>query len=83
MALNMVFDAESPPLWADSGCADMVDSREDLLSNASASGNLADVKRLLQNGADVNGFNRFNRTALQVSVTDFKMCTGLFVLACN
>lgn len=83
MVLNVVFNAESPPLRSDSGCADMVDSLEDQLCNASASGNLADVKRLLQNGADVNGFNKFNRTALQVSVTDFQMCIGLFVLACN
>lgn len=56
---------------------------EDQLCNASASGNLAEVKWLLQNGANVNGFNKFNRTALQVSVPDFTMCTGLFVLACD
>ena len=40
---------------------------EDQLCNASARGNLADVKQLLQNGANVNGFNMFKRTALQVS----------------
>ncbi|XP_062280596.1 cyclin-dependent kinase 4 inhibitor C [Scomber scombrus] len=38
----------------------------DELCNASASGKLAEVKTLLQNGADVNGFNTSNRTALQV-----------------
>lgn len=38
----------------------------DKLCNASASGKLAEVLTLLQNGADVNGFNTFNRTALQV-----------------
>lgn len=50
-------------------CADMSASLEDLLCNASASGNRTEVTRLLQNGANVNGFNQFNRTALQVSVT--------------
>uniref|UniRef100_H2S3X8 Cyclin-dependent kinase inhibitor 2C (p18, inhibits CDK4) n=1 Tax=Takifugu rubripes TaxID=31033 RepID=H2S3X8_TAKRU len=40
---------------------------EDLLCNASASGNRNEVTRLLQKGADVNGFNQFNRTALQTS----------------
>ncbi|TNM87872.1 hypothetical protein fugu_006093 [Takifugu bimaculatus] len=44
-------------------------SLEDLLCNASASGNRNEVTRLLQNGADVNGFNQFNRTALQVAKT--------------
>ncbi|XP_068176325.1 cyclin-dependent kinase 4 inhibitor C [Antennarius striatus] len=38
----------------------------DQLCNASATGNLPQVLLLLQNGADVNGFNRYNRTALQV-----------------
>ncbi|XP_041791035.1 cyclin-dependent kinase 4 inhibitor C [Chelmon rostratus] len=38
----------------------------DQLCNASASGNLPEVLFLLQNGADVNGFNEYNRTALQV-----------------
>ena len=38
----------------------------DELCNASASGKLDKVKTLLHNGADVNGFNEFNRTALQV-----------------
>ncbi|XP_060889460.1 cyclin-dependent kinase 4 inhibitor C [Labrus mixtus] len=41
-------------------------SEADMLCNASASGQLPDVLILLQNGADVNGFNTFNRTALQV-----------------
>uniref|UniRef100_A0A3Q3FIH7 Cyclin-dependent kinase inhibitor 2C (p18, inhibits CDK4) n=1 Tax=Labrus bergylta TaxID=56723 RepID=A0A3Q3FIH7_9LABR len=38
----------------------------DMLCNASASGQLLHVLFLLENGADVNGFNTFNRTALQV-----------------
>ncbi|XP_038571859.1 cyclin-dependent kinase 4 inhibitor C [Micropterus salmoides] len=38
----------------------------DKLCSASARGNLPEVLFLLQNGADVNGFNTFNRTALQV-----------------
>ncbi|CAN9500439.1 unnamed protein product [Ophioblennius macclurei] len=38
----------------------------DQLCNASAQGNLSEVQNLLQNGAQVNGYNRFNRTALQV-----------------
>ncbi|KAM9358353.1 cyclin-dependent kinase 4 inhibitor C [Symphorus nematophorus] len=38
----------------------------DKLCNASARGNLPDVLLLLQNGADVNGFNKYKRTALQV-----------------
>lgn len=59
----------------------MMDTLEDQLCNSSASGDLTNVKWLLQNGADVNGFNKFNRTALQVSVTDFNICKGLFVLA--
>lgn len=54
-------------------------SLEDLLCNASASGNRTEVARLLQNGADVNGFNQFNRTALQVSVTYSKMWTCICV----
>lgn len=61
----------------------MVETIVDRLCEASAQGNLAAVKQLLQNGVDVNGFNKFNRTALQVSVRDFKMCIGLNVLACN
>uniref|UniRef100_A0A3B4WN22 Cyclin-dependent kinase inhibitor 2C (p18, inhibits CDK4) n=1 Tax=Seriola lalandi dorsalis TaxID=1841481 RepID=A0A3B4WN22_SERLL len=36
------------------------------LCSASARGDLAGVKLLLQGGANVNGFNEFNRTALQV-----------------
>ncbi|XP_076582101.1 cyclin-dependent kinase 4 inhibitor C isoform X1 [Chaetodon auriga] len=38
----------------------------DKLCDASARGNLPEVLFLLQNGADVNGFNKYNRTALQV-----------------
>ncbi|XP_070688916.1 cyclin-dependent kinase 4 inhibitor C isoform X2 [Pempheris klunzingeri] len=38
----------------------------DTLCNASARGNLPEVLLLLQKGADVNGFNKYNRTALQV-----------------
>ncbi|XP_068563207.1 cyclin-dependent kinase 4 inhibitor C [Cebidichthys violaceus] len=38
----------------------------DLLCNASASGDLPRVLFLLSNGANVNGFNKYNRTALQV-----------------
>uniref|UniRef100_A0A8D3A1K6 Cyclin-dependent kinase inhibitor 2C (p18, inhibits CDK4) n=1 Tax=Scophthalmus maximus TaxID=52904 RepID=A0A8D3A1K6_SCOMX len=36
------------------------------LCNAAASGNLPDVLFWLQNGADVNGLNKYKRTALQV-----------------
>uniref|UniRef100_A0A8C2Z4V3 Cyclin-dependent kinase inhibitor 2C (p18, inhibits CDK4) n=1 Tax=Cyclopterus lumpus TaxID=8103 RepID=A0A8C2Z4V3_CYCLU len=38
----------------------------DQICNASASGNLPRVLVLLQNGANVNGLNKYNRTALQV-----------------
>ncbi|XP_039985315.1 cyclin-dependent kinase 4 inhibitor C [Xiphias gladius] len=41
-------------------------SLTDKLCNASANGNLCEVLFLLQNGADVNGFNTYKRTALQV-----------------
>ncbi|XP_018528858.1 cyclin-dependent kinase 4 inhibitor C [Lates calcarifer] len=41
-------------------------SLTDKLCNASASGKLSEVLALLQNGADVNGFNTYKRTALQV-----------------
>lgn len=44
----------------------------DKLCSASARGNLPEVLFLLQNGADVNGFNTFNRTALQVSINCFQ-----------
>ncbi|XP_044216787.1 cyclin-dependent kinase 4 inhibitor C [Thunnus albacares] len=44
----------------------MADRSVDQLCNASASGNLPEVLFFLQNGADVNGFNRFNRTSVQV-----------------
>ncbi|XP_034036710.1 cyclin-dependent kinase 4 inhibitor C [Thalassophryne amazonica] len=36
------------------------------LCSASACGNLSEVLSLLQNGANVNGFNKYKRTALQV-----------------
>uniref|UniRef100_A0A3Q0RLD7 Uncharacterized protein n=1 Tax=Amphilophus citrinellus TaxID=61819 RepID=A0A3Q0RLD7_AMPCI len=36
------------------------------LCNASASGKIPDILYLLQNGAQVNGLNEFNRTAIQV-----------------
>uniref|UniRef100_H3DDG5 Cyclin-dependent kinase inhibitor 2C (p18, inhibits CDK4) n=1 Tax=Tetraodon nigroviridis TaxID=99883 RepID=H3DDG5_TETNG len=48
---------------------EMEDTVVDQLCKASAQGNLAAVKRLLQNGVDVNGLNTFNRTALQVVKT--------------
>ncbi|XP_049910619.1 cyclin-dependent kinase 4 inhibitor C isoform X2 [Epinephelus moara] len=38
----------------------------DSLCKASARGNLSEVSLLLQDGANVNGFNMYNRTALQV-----------------
>ncbi|XP_031720194.1 cyclin-dependent kinase 4 inhibitor C [Anarrhichthys ocellatus] len=38
----------------------------DSICNASASGDLPTVLFLLENGADVNGLNTYNRTALQV-----------------
>ncbi|XP_041647764.1 cyclin-dependent kinase 4 inhibitor C [Cheilinus undulatus] len=38
----------------------------DKLCNACASGNTADVLFLIENGADVNGLNSFNRTPIQV-----------------
>lgn len=41
-------------------------SLNDQLCTASAKGNLSDVLLMLNNGADVNGFNTFGRTALQV-----------------
>lgn len=40
----------------------------DSLCEASARGNLSEVSLLLQDGANVNGFNMYNRTALQVSI---------------
>ncbi|XP_077460438.1 cyclin-dependent kinase 4 inhibitor B [Stigmatopora argus] len=39
---------------------------EDELTSAAATGNAAQVERLLRAGADVNGANRFGYTALQV-----------------
>lgn len=47
------------------GTPDM--SLSDQLCNASATGNLSEIITLLQNGADVNIKNVFNRTAIQVS----------------
>lgn len=49
--------------------ADM--SVADKLCKASAMGNLRKVLLLLQNGTDVNGFNKWNRTALQVGINRF------------
>ena len=43
----------------------------DKLCNASARGNLPEVLSLLTNGTDVNGFNKYNRTALQVGTNHF------------
>lgn len=40
---------------------------EDDLTTAAATGNTAAVEYLLESGAEVNGLNRFGRTALQVS----------------
>lgn len=42
---------------------------EDDLTTAAAQGNTVAVECLLREGAEVNGVNRFGRTALQVSVT--------------
>lgn len=42
---------------------------EDKLTTAAANGNAAHVEELLQAGTQVNGTNRFGRTALQVGVT--------------
>ncbi|XP_038569207.1 cyclin-dependent kinase 4 inhibitor B [Micropterus salmoides] len=39
---------------------------QDALTTAAANGQAAEVKNLLQAGAQVNGVNRFGRTALQV-----------------
>lgn len=39
---------------------------EDDLTTAAATGNTVAVERLLESGAQVNGVNRFGRTALQV-----------------
>lgn len=47
------------------GTPDM--SLSDQLCNACAAGNRLEIITLLQNGADVNGKNVFNRTAIQVS----------------
>lgn len=47
------------------GTPDM--SLSDQLCNACATGNLLEITTLLQNGADVNIKNVFNRTAIQVS----------------
>ncbi|KAK2835548.1 hypothetical protein Q5P01_016032 [Channa striata] len=45
-------------------------SLTDKLCNASASGKILEVLDLLQKGADVNGFNTYKRTALQVGGAD-------------
>ena len=47
-------------------------STVDQLSTASATGNLADVQRLLAAATEVNGRNEFGRTALQVSAVPGK-----------
>ncbi|XP_029950286.1 cyclin-dependent kinase 4 inhibitor B [Salarias fasciatus] len=44
----------------------MAATLEDDLTSAAAKGNAADVEDLLLAGAEVNGANRFGRTALQV-----------------
>lgn len=44
----------------------MAATLEDDLTTAAAKGNAAYVEHLLSSGADVNGANRFGRTALQV-----------------
>lgn len=44
----------------------MAATLEDDLTSAAARGNAADVEDLLLAGAEVNGVNRFGRTALQV-----------------
>lgn len=49
-------------------------SLTDKLCNASANGNLCEVLFLLQNGADVNGFNTYKRTALQVGIVFLQIC---------
>lgn len=41
---------------------------EDKLTAAAANGRAADVDRLLREGAEVNGLNRFGRSAIQVGV---------------
>ncbi|XP_076009331.1 cyclin-dependent kinase 4 inhibitor C [Genypterus blacodes] len=41
-------------------------SQTDNLCNASARGDLPQVLLLLENGADINGYNKYGRTALQV-----------------
>lgn len=41
---------------------------EDKLTAAAAKGTAADVDRLLREGAEVNGLNRFGRSAIQVGV---------------
>lgn len=43
---------------------------EDELTTAAANGNTARVEYLLRDGAQVNGLNRFGRTAVQVGATD-------------
>lgn len=70
-------DAPLEPVFTE-----MEDTVVDQLCKASAQGNLAAVKRLLQNGVDVNGLNTFNRTALQVSVREaFMFYLAIFSMA--
>lgn len=44
-----------------------MDSKVESLCNASARGDLEKVLYLLQEGADINGRNKYKRTPLQVS----------------
>ncbi|XP_028307203.1 cyclin-dependent kinase 4 inhibitor B-like [Gouania willdenowi] len=44
----------------------MTGGLEDALCSAAAKGDAAQVEKLLRAGADVNGWNRFGRTPLQV-----------------
>ena len=46
-------------------------SQADQLCSASANGDLVGVKKCLQNGADVNGYNAHGRTPLQVGMKCF------------
>lgn len=48
----------------------------DLLCRAAATGDLQGVNNLLQSGANVNGFNGFNRTALQVGGDIIQICVN-------
>lgn len=67
-------------------CSSMDETKtpEDELTKAAANGHTARVESLLRAGAQVNGVNRFGRTALQVSVTrcasSFLFCFCLLLL---